>query len=213
MKAKASEEIKLLYRDRLEFYKNRPGNLTEQERKEFMNLLLCMQMDSESLFQFGEGKRLLTLKTMPCWARFKPVLYQAYENADGEIILYWKDGMTVFRIWEEVNEISLSEFHSNPELHSMLNQKFPPEQRKLSEEQAQIIRRLYHEKLETDVREIYGYDGTGFYLRIEGEPPADYEGWSYMVKEWELFVELTAICADVSEPEEKRFYIAHVDNT
>ena len=200
------EEIFQCYHDLLLSYKDK--TVSKQDKEKCNKSFLHCEMDYQSLFQFGEGKRLITLHVKPSWAKFDSFLYQIYENEQDEIWLYWKKEIICHKIYKKVQDMSFFEFQNKSGLHSEMNKIFPPEKRKFSEKQVQTVRKLYQQKLKEDVQEIYGYDGTEFYLRIYSEPVADYDGWSHMPEEWKLFAELTKIVADVSEMRDKRFYTA-----
>ena len=201
------KEVFKPYLEILEYYKNK--SVSKHEMEICNKVHLQCEMDYQSLFQFGEGERLITLKIFPSWA--DSIIYQIYENQRKEIWLYWKKEKVCYEIYQEIDHMSLLEFQNYPDIQSEINKKLLPEKKILSETQAQVVRNLCHQKLKEDVEKIFGYDGTDYSMRIYGSSPMDYEGWTHMVKEWKLFAELTEIVADVSELERKRFYIAYAD--
>ena len=168
----------------------------------------------DSDFKFSADELLMEFYVQTFW-KYRPLCCQFFQKGN-DIFLYWNydfdfdEIIEAERIFSGENQLlSYTEMKKSKAFYDYLNQIHPPKSVKLTEQQAETVRKLYQEKLPAVENVPRGCDGHSYLMKIYGESVQKYHSWCIMPEQWAELAKLIAFSMEIIQPEPVEQYLAN----
>ncbi len=159
----------------------------------------------DSDFKFSDDELLIEFSVDNGWL-CRPLCCQFFQK-EYDIFLYWNyavDWDEFLKIaknfFGEENPPSYTEIVKSRKFYDYLNQIAPLKFQKLTDVQAQAVRKLYQKKLPAVENIPIGCDGFSYRIKIYGESVQKYSAWCIMPVQWKELAEIIEFSMKIIQP-------------